>query len=398
MDATGSSPECSIIGNTMERGFGHTPFGDHASHVCAFEVVLPTGDVIETGSSRFRGSLTGPVVRWGVGPNPDGLFSQSNLGIVTRMTVWLMPAPQAFEAFFYRCEDTAGLPALIDALQALRLQEMLRSAIHIANDYRVLAGTQQYPWTEAKERTPLPPELLASLQKRLNFGYWNASGALYGTPRQIADGKAALKRQLGGLSGTLKFLKPSTLALAKRFSKPFRLFTGWDLSRTVSLVEPVLGLMQGIPTDRTLSSAYWRKRFPIPDDPHPDRDRCGLLWYSPTAPADGATVEKLTATVSRIFLKHGFEPAISLTMISPRAVFCIASLAYDRDVPGQDEAARDCYNELTAECHSEGFFPYRLGIQSPELPVDDAYRRFAASLKSALDPNQILAPGRYEDR
>ena len=29
MDATGASPECSIIGNTMERGFGHTPMGDH---------------------------------------------------------------------------------------------------------------------------------------------------------------------------------------------------------------------------------------------------------------------------------------------------------------------------------------------------------------------------------
>jgi 4-cresol dehydrogenase (hydroxylating) len=33
MDATGSSPECSLIGNAMERGFGHTPYGDHYNHV-----------------------------------------------------------------------------------------------------------------------------------------------------------------------------------------------------------------------------------------------------------------------------------------------------------------------------------------------------------------------------
>ena len=41
IDATGSTPHSSLIGNTLERGFGHTPYGDHASNVCGFEVVLP---------------------------------------------------------------------------------------------------------------------------------------------------------------------------------------------------------------------------------------------------------------------------------------------------------------------------------------------------------------------
>ena len=36
MDATGSSPDCSLIGNAVERGFGHTPYGDHFSNVCGF--------------------------------------------------------------------------------------------------------------------------------------------------------------------------------------------------------------------------------------------------------------------------------------------------------------------------------------------------------------------------
>ena len=35
LDATGSAPDSSIVGNTMERGFGHTPYGDHAGNVCA---------------------------------------------------------------------------------------------------------------------------------------------------------------------------------------------------------------------------------------------------------------------------------------------------------------------------------------------------------------------------
>src|SRR5262245_14835693 len=49
MDATGARPDSSLIGNTMERGFGHTPYGDHFAHVCGFEVVLPDGECIETG-------------------------------------------------------------------------------------------------------------------------------------------------------------------------------------------------------------------------------------------------------------------------------------------------------------------------------------------------------------
>src|SRR5947209_8373737 len=92
MDATGASPDCSLIGNAVERGFGHTPYGDHFAHSCALEVVLPEGEVIETGFSRFSSATAAPLYRWGVGPALDGLFSQSNLGIVTRMTVWLMPA------------------------------------------------------------------------------------------------------------------------------------------------------------------------------------------------------------------------------------------------------------------------------------------------------------------
>lgn len=397
MDATGSSPDCSLIGNTMERGFGHTPLGDHASHVCGFQVVLPTGDIIETGSARFPGSLTASVVRWGSGPSLDGIFAQSNFGIVTRMTIWLMPEPEAFEAFFFRCTDPNGLPKLIDTLRQLRLEETLRSSIHIGNDFRVLAGLRQYPWEETGGTTPLSQKVLDSMRKRLGFGYWNVSGGLYGTKTQVTEAKAKVKRALAPIPGSLKFLAPRTLELAKRFAKPFRLVSGWDLSKTVALVEPVVGLMKGVPTEHTLSSAYWRKKMPMPASPNPDRDRCGLLWYSPTAPADGTKVQQLTDLVSASLLKHGFEPAISLTLISPRAVFCIVSMAYDRELEGEDERAKECYREITQLCHAHGFFPYRLGIQSPELSMSESYSAMLRRLKEALDPNGILSPGRYEE-
>src|SRR5580704_1648892 len=117
MDATGASPLCSLIGNAVERGFGHTPYGDHFGHSCGLEVVLPDGSVIETGFARFPSAQAAPLYRWGVGPALDGLFSQSNLGIVTRMTIWLMPAPEYFQAYYFRTESHEGLAALVDALR-----------------------------------------------------------------------------------------------------------------------------------------------------------------------------------------------------------------------------------------------------------------------------------------
>src|SRR3954447_3882266 len=337
MDATGSSPFCSLIGNVMERGFGHTPLGDHFAHVCGLEVILPSGDIIETGSGRFPHSTTAPVNKWGLGPSLDGLFSQSNLGIVTRMTVWLMPEPEAFEAFFYRCPEPDGIVSIIDSLRDLRLRDILRSAVHIGNDYKVLAGLQQYPWDQAGQATPLSLEHMAGFRKKLGFGCWNASGGLYGTKSVVAEAKGALRKTFARQSGTLKFLKPQTLQFAKRWAKPFKLISGWDLSRTVELVEPVLGLMRGVPTRQPLASAYWRKRTPPPTDPDPDRDGCGLLWYAPVAPAEGAQVAKLTSLASRILLRFGFEPQISLTLLTPRTAFCILSITYDRQVPGEDE-------------------------------------------------------------
>jgi len=399
LDATGSSPHCSLIGNVMERGFGHTPYGDHFAHVCGLEVVLPNGDVIETGSARFPGSATAAVNHWGLGPSLDGLFSQSNLGVVTRMTIWLMPEPEYFEAFFFRSEDPEGLPALIDALQQLRIRDVLRSSIHIANDYKVLNGLQQYPWQETGGQTPLSPEQMVHFRKSLTFGYWNASGGLYGTPKQVSEAKRLLDLALRRQNGKLRFLSEKKLRLARRFAKPFSLLTRWDVTRTIEIVEPVVGLMRGVPTSQTLASAYWRKRTPVPANPDPDADGCGLLWYAPVAPASGQEVAKLAELATRTLLQSGFEPMISLTMLTPRTVYAVVSITYDREVPGEDDHAIDCYFHLARRCMEAGYYPYRLGIQAMPAPTGaEAYRTVLARLKSALDPNGVLAPARYEER
>ncbi len=395
LDATGASPDCSIIGNTMERGFGHTPYGDHFAHACGLEVVLPTGECVGTGFARFDRSTAAPVYRWGLGPSIDGLFTQGNFGIVTGMTVWLMPAPEHFQAFFFRCDRDEGLGPVIDAVRELRLAGTLRSASHIGNDYKVLNGLGQYPWDVTEGATPLPPSQMAALRTRYRIGVWNGSGGLYGTRRQVAEARRLLMARLKGLAARVEFLDDRKLALAKRFAGAYRLVTGWDLSAALALVEPVYELMRGVPTERPLASAYWRKRTPPPADMDPDRDGCGLLWCAPVAPLEGSHAQRLSRLSIDTLLAHGFEPMLSLTPVTERALTCVVSIAYDRDVPGEDERALRCYEELRQRLEDAGYHGYRQGIQTPPRVEGGPYDALLGTLKRAVDPQGILAPGRY---
>jgi 4-cresol dehydrogenase (hydroxylating) flavoprotein subunit len=397
LDATGAGPDCSLIGNVMERGFGHTPYGDHFAQVCGFEVVLPTGDMARTGFARFPNSQAAPVYKWGVGPTLDGLFSQSNLGIVTRMTIWLMPAPPYFQAFFFQCGEDSQLAPLIEALRPLRISGALRSTIHIANDYKVLAGLQQYPWQETGGSVPLQADVMLGLRRRLKFGAWSASGGLYGTRRQVAEARRIMRQALKGKVERLQFLDDRMLGLASRFAKPYQLATGWDLRRTLELVRPVYGLLKGIPTGHPMASCYWRKKTPPPPQMNPDRDRCGLLWCAPVAPMTGEHVARMVHLASELLLGYGFEPGISLTLITERSVCCVISISYDRDEPGQDEQAMACYKHLLGVLTEHGYYSYRLGIQAMnELSGDDGAGGLLGTIKNALDPNGVLAPGRYQ--
>jgi len=397
MDSTGASPHCSLVGNAVERGFGHTPYGDHFANTCGMEVVLPSGEVIETGYGRFSGARSTPVYRWGVGPVLDGLFSQSNFGVVTRITQWLMPAPEYFQAYYFRVEEASSLDRVIEALRPLRLSGTIRSASHIANDYKVVSALQQYPWEVAGGKTPLGPAEMAGLRRTLKIGCWNGSGALYGTRAQVKEARRLLRNALKGCAQRLQFLDDRTIELASLFAKPYEYITGWNLQRTLAVLKPVYGLMKGIPTSHPLASTYWRKRTPPPEAMDPDRDGCGLVWCSPVAPNDGASARQLTELVTAFVLDQGFEPAISLTMITERALACIISLSWDREVAGEDGRAFHCYRALVDRLAQHGYHSYRLstGMMSATAQPG-AYADLLRDLKQTLDPTGILAPGRYE--
>ncbi len=164
MSVTGSSPFSSLIGNILERGVGKGPYGNRYQYACGMEIVLPNGECIHTGFDRFKGAKAGQISRSGVGPGFDDMFIQSNLGIVTKMTIWLLPKPNYFQVFFYNIKEESKLKELIDALRILKLEGTLEGNFLLANDYRLLSFNEQYS-SKKMGKLPLTDYELEKLKK-----------------------------------------------------------------------------------------------------------------------------------------------------------------------------------------------------------------------------------------
>jgi 4-cresol dehydrogenase (hydroxylating) len=131
LSTTGSSIHSSIVGNSLERGVGTGLYADRFAHVCGLEIMLPDGNIIATGFERYGDIKIGKLHRWGLGPSLDGLFTQSNLGIVTKMTIWLMKAPNYFHFAFYKINGKEKLEKLIDSLQEMMMEGIIRPAVTV---------------------------------------------------------------------------------------------------------------------------------------------------------------------------------------------------------------------------------------------------------------------------
>ncbi|MEI6791365.1 MAG: FAD-binding oxidoreductase, partial [Myxococcaceae bacterium] len=112
---TGSSRYASLIGNALERGDGFGAYGEHASYICHLELVLPNGELIYTGFKP--GSACAKLSKASLGPSLDGLFFQSNLGVITEATIWLEPQPDYFHQAIFEAESLPELGELINTVQ-----------------------------------------------------------------------------------------------------------------------------------------------------------------------------------------------------------------------------------------------------------------------------------------
>ncbi len=398
LDCSAAGPEASVVGNALDRGFGHTPYGDHVRTTCGMEVVLADGRLVRTGFGHFTDARATHVYPYGVGPILDGLFMQSNLGIVTRMGIWLYPEPEAFRFFHIGVNRDSDVAPLVDALRPLRMKGLLNSAVHIGNDLRVLSSMVAYPWEACGGTPPLSPELRRVLRRESGLGAWNVTGSLTGPAAQVRGAGRALRKAAKGL-GKVTFVTDLRLRWGQRLLKGLKpLGLGTVLARQLEALEPNYGLLKGEPCTAPLAGAHWRVRDmgkPRPEDP---RDtHAGLLWISPVVPLCGEDVLRLLQAVEPLFHAEGFDLLATFTMLNERAMVGILNLAFDRRIKEEVTAADRCYRAVLKRLLALGYPPYRTApCGMPLLREEgDTFWELTRDIKRALDPKDILARGRY---
>jgi 4-cresol dehydrogenase (hydroxylating) flavoprotein subunit len=397
MDATAAGPDSSLVGNTVDRGFGHTRYGDHFLTCCGMEIVLADGRLLNTGFGHYANARAHRVYPYGIGPYMDGIFCQSNYGIITKIGLWLMPEPEAFNFFYVGVENFEDMGPLVDRLRPLRLNGTLNTAIHIGNDFRVLAGTGRYPWDETGGKAPLPPEVRERIRRERGAFAWQGSGSITGTKAHVRASRKALKNALKGFA-TLRFLTDGQLTTWERLMGALNkvgLFT--RMGGRAKIVRPNFELLRGNPVDEPLRGAQWRLRNP-PDEPCDPLDAGGgLYWLSPVMPMQGAQVMELLRLVEPIFVQHGFDMVVSFILLTERSLVAIFNIAFDQSQPGEARQASDCYEAILKAMMDNGYIIYRSGLQGmPKLAQEgDVFWEVARQLKETLDPQDIIAPGRY---
>ena len=398
MDATGAGPDASVLGNALQRGFGHTLYADHVRSLCGMEVVLPSGDVLNTGFGRFPNAKAIRQFPYGLGPLLDGMFTQSNLGVVTAMGLWLQPRPADFRFFWIKVKDPAALAPLVNALRPLRLQGYLRSALHIGNDLRVISAARPYPWAEANNQTPLPTDLRTALRTDIGCGDWNVSGSLVGSPAEVAEGMRNLRQAVAGL-GRVIFLNDTRLSLLKRASSLCaRLNLAPGLRQAIQALEENYSLLQGRPNYGPLRGMLWRVRQPLAAPVHDLLDsHAGLLWAAPVLPLRGEDAALLLELATPILARHHFDPLVTFTMLNERAMVAIFNISFDKTLSEEARVAAECQGELKAAFAAAGYYPYRESSLGHATWWHDGDPTLATlqAIKRTLDPNGILSPGLY---
>jgi len=355
----------SVLGNTVERGNGYTPYGDHFMVQCGMEVVLPNGDLVRTGMGAMSNSNAWQLSKFSYGPYHDGLFTQSNFGIVTKLGIWLMPRPPGFRPYMISFERDEDLHDIVERVRPLRMNQVIQNVATIRSlllEAAVTAPRSRY----LTGNELLSPEVERQIMADQDIGMWNLYGAQYG-PQVVMDAYwAEIREAFGSIPGAKFYFaqdRPPGSVLTHRAER-----------------------MSGVPGLADLKLLDW---FP----------NGGHINFSPISPAAGEDAMKQVEMVRRRCDEYG-QDYLGDIIVGMRELHHIVMLVFDTKSENQKRLTHELCRTLVSDAAEAGYGEYRTHLCLMDQIADTynfndgAIMRLNEVLKDALDPNGIIAPGK----
>uniref|UniRef100_UPI003F49B174 FAD-binding oxidoreductase n=1 Tax=Nonomuraea bangladeshensis TaxID=404385 RepID=UPI003F49B174 len=359
-DTTSGPPDGGPLGNTLDKGAGYTMAADHFGNSCGLEVVLGDGRILRTGDGALPGAHTWHLSKYGLGPVLDGLFLQSNYGIVTRMGIWLQARPKVIQSFFFIFPEDDDIEEIAEVARGLKLTGIVPTAIKATGDLYALASQIPYP----ADVGPLSDDLRKALHREHGIGSWIVSGAIYGAAESSTAKSLEIVRERFMKSGRARYIPHAEAAERPELKIHLDTYSGRPTAEETKMVE-------------------WRGG--------------GIVSLTPATPLVGAVAKQHMQTSRRILSAHGLDTCIDY-IFAGRASRGLHSILFDPR--NREECARvaDASRALRREYARLG---YPVGRVPADAQVDEmsqrdgVFRGVIEEIKAALDPNGVLSPGRY---